>query len=457
MDAPACAVVTASSTAGLNHTENPMIRFETGQRHGVCDGTSRRNFLQVGALGLGAMTLGDRLRNTAAADSEGHRTRDTSVVWLWLGGGPTQVETFDPKMTAPSEYRSVTGEVKTTLPGVTLGGNFERMAAIADKLAFVRSFAHTNSGHGGGTHYVMTGYDNRLADNGAVPDRPGIGSIVSRVRGTNHPETGIPTYIRLGGIYGDGPAFLGTAFGPFDPAGEARRNMALSVEKTRLDDRRSLLAGIDNVKREIDRSRLMDGLDAFDQQAFNIILSRSQQAFDLKYEDPRVVDRYGMGLGQQMLQARRLCEAGCGFVTVHFGGWDMHGDIKNAMNSTAPQVDRAVAAFVEDLELRGMSDRVLLVISGEFGRTPKINGSMGRDHWAPLSTLALAGGGLKMGQVIGESAEKVDVPKTTPITPQDLLATVFHVMGIERRIQFTNQAGRPTYMVENGKPIEELV
>ncbi len=434
-----------------------MLKLSSPRLRGNCEGTSRRDFLQVGALGLGGLTLSDVLRKKAQAESAGTASNSKSVIWLWLGGGPTHVETFDPKMTAPSEYRSVTGEVQTNLPGVTLGGNFERMATVADRMAFVRSFAHTNSGHSGGTHYVMTGYDNRLADNGAASDRPGIGSIVSRVRGTNHPVTGMPTYVRLGGIYADGPAFLGTAFGPFDSGGEARRNMALNIQKTRLDSRRSLLEGIDNVKRDIDRSKVMDGLDAFDQQAFNIILSRSQQAFDLKYEDPRVVDRYGTGLGQQLLQARRLCEAGCGFVTLHFGGWDMHGGIKAAMDNLGPQVDRAVAALVEDLELRGQSDDILLVISGEFGRTPKINGGAGRDHWAPLSTLALAGGGLQMGQVIGESAEKVDVPKTTPITPQDLLATVFKVMEMDQRIQFTNQAGRPTYLIEHGKPIEELV
>jgi hypothetical protein len=431
------------------------LRYSRGQQN--CQGSSRRDFLRVGALGMGSLTLSDMLRSRAQAATTGQSVKDKSVVWLWLGGGPTHVETFDPKMTAPAEYRSVTGEVKTNLPGVTLGGNFQKMAAVADKMAFVRSFAHTNSGHSGGTHYVMTGYDNRLADNGAVADRPGVGSVVARVRGTNHPETGIPTYIRLGGIYADGPAFLGTAFAPFDPAGEARRNMALAVQEPRLDSRRQLLKGLDNLRREADRSGLVKGLDSFDEQAFNIILSRSPQAFDLKYEDPRVVDRYGKGLGQQLLQARRLCEAGCGFVTVSFGGWDMHGNIKTSMDNLGPQVDQAVAAFVEDLALRGMSDDVLLVISGEFGRTPKINGSGGRDHWAPLSTLALAGGGLKMGQVVGESAEKVDVPKTTAITPQDLMATVFHVLGIDRRIQFTNQAGRPTYMVENGKPIRELV
>jgi len=233
--------------------------------------------------------------------------------------------------------------------------------------------------------------------------------------------------------------------------------MSLVVDRRRLDDRRALLKGIDQANREADRSRLMEGLDAFEQQAFNLVLSRSQQAFDLKYEDPRVVERYGKGLGQQLLTARRLCEAGCGFVTLNYGGWDMHGKIKDAMTSRSPQMDQGVSALVEDMSQRGLDKKILLVISGEFGRTPKVNKGAGRDHWAPLSTLALAGGGLKMGQVVGESAAKVDVPKTTPITPQDLMATVFHVLGLERRTQFVNQAGRPVYMIEDGKPIEELV
>jgi hypothetical protein len=434
-----------------------MFDIQFGRKRMDCEGTTRRDFMRVGALGFGGLTLANAMRANAFNVDSKARVFDKSVIWLWLSGGPTQVETFDPKMTAPSEYRSVTGEVRTVLPGVTLGGNFERIGKIADKMAFVRSFAHTNSGHSGGTHYVMTGYDNRLADNGAVANRPSMGSILAKVRGTNHPVTGLPTFVRLSGVYADGPAFLGTAYGPFDPSGEARRNMALQIDQNRLSSRREMLAGIDNIRRDVDRSGVMEGLDSFEKQAFNMILSRSQQAFDLKYEDPRVVDRYGSGLGQQMLQARRLTEAGCGFVSINFGGWDMHGNIKNEMDRLGPEVDRAVSALVEDLDQRGQLDDTLLVISGEFGRTPKINGGGGRDHWAPLSTLALAGGGLKMGQVVGESAEKVDVPKTTPIRPQDLMATIFQVLGIDRRIQFTNQAGRPTYMIEDGKPIEELV
>lgn len=434
-----------------------MLNLVFGRKSRDCEGTTRRDFLKVGSLGMGTLALPQLLQQRAEAAAAGNEVKDTSVIWVWLGGGPTHVETFDPKMTAPSEYRSTTGEVATNVSGVSLGGTFKEMAGVADKMAFVRSFAHTNSGHGGGTHWVMTGYDNRSIDNGGLPSRPSMGSILSRVRGANNPRTGMPTFIRMNGIGADGPAFLGAAYAPFDPNGQARRNMSLVVDKPRLDNRRDLLKGLDKVNRQADRSRLMEGLDAFEQQAFNLVLSKSQQAFDLKYEDPRVVERYGAGLGQQLLTARRLCESGCGFVTVQYGGWDMHGKIKDAISKRGPQLDHAVAALVEDINQRGLEKNILLVISGEFGRTPKVNKNAGRDHWAPLSTLALAGGGLNMGQVVGESAAKVDVPKSTPITPQDLMATVFQVLGIERRIQFVNQAGRPVYMVEEGKPIAELV
>ena len=251
-------------------------------------------------------------------------------------------------------------------------------------------------------------------------------------------------------------AFLGAAYSPFDPGGQARRNMSLVVDRKRLDDRRGLLKGLDGVNRLADRSRLMDGLDAFEQQAFNLVLSRSQQAFDLKYEDPRVVDRYGGGLGQQLLTARRLCEAGCGFVTLNYGGWDMHGNIKNALTSRSPQMDHAVSALVEDLSQRGMDKNVLLVISGEFGRTPKVNGNSGRDHWAPLSTLALSGGGLNMGQIIGESSKNAEVPSTKPVDPQDLMATIFKHFNIDEKLQYIDKGGRPVYMIEDGTPIPEL-
>ncbi|HQU43945.1 MAG TPA: DUF1501 domain-containing protein, partial [Pirellulales bacterium] len=232
------------------------------------------------------------------------------------------------------------------------------------------------------------------------------------------------------------------------------------LELPRVRERRTLLKGLDKLKRQAETNPLMAGLDQFEQQAFNLVLNRAPEAFDLEKEDPRLVDQYGQDnqqLGRRLLQARRLCEAGCGFVTLHYGGWDMHGNIKMSMEQLGPALDHAVATFVDDCAQRGLSDKILLVVTGEFGRTPRINGSAGRDHWAPLSMLGLAGGGLRMGQVIGESAPKLDVPKSAPISPQDLMATVFHVLGIDRHVQFVNQAGRPVYMIESGQPIAELL
>ena len=196
-----------------------MLKLVRSRRRADCDGTTRRDFLRVGALGATGVLLPDLLRARASTAQTGSPTKSTSVVWLWLGGGPTHVETFDPKTSAPAEYRSVTGSAKTVLPGVELGGNFERMAKAADKFAFVRSFAHRNSGHGGGTHWVMTGYDFAAADNGAPPNKPGLGAIVSRYRGANNPATGLPTYVRMSGILGDGPSWLGAPYAPFDVQG----------------------------------------------------------------------------------------------------------------------------------------------------------------------------------------------------------------------------------------------
>jgi hypothetical protein len=427
------------------------------RRRGNCDGSTRRDFLKVGALGLGALALPDLLRARAAAAAAGKTVRNTSVVWLWLGGGPTQIETFDPKMSAPAEFRSTVGAVKTNLTGVEIGGVFPKVAAQADKWAFVRSFAHSNSGHGGGTHWVMTGYNFPPADNGQAQVKPGLGAIVARYRGANNPATGLPTYARLGGTYGDGPSWLGAAYAPFDTGGSARTNMDLKVPQERLSDRKSLLKTFDKFDREVDKSGLVQGLDSFEAQAFDLLSSRAREAFDVNRESPRTRDLYGGGLGQQMMTARRLCEAGAGFVTLHFGGWDMHGGVAQGMKNLGPQVDRAVSAFVEDCADRGLDKDILLVVTGEFGRTPRINGGAGRDHWAPLSTLALAGGALKMGQVVGESSAKAEVPKSTPITPQDLMATVFHVLGIPQDLHYKDPAGRPTPMVVGGKPISELV
>jgi uncharacterized protein (DUF1501 family) len=211
------------------------------------------------------------------------------------------------------------------------------------------------------------------------------------------------------------------------------------------------------MRRDVDANGVMAGIDGLNQQAFSLILGQATQAFDLAREDKRVVASYGGGLGQSLLMARRLCEVGCGFVAVSLQGWDMHSKVAGGINNLGPKVDRAVSAFVEDIYQQGLDRKILLVISGEFGRTPRINKNAGRDHWGPLSTLALAGGGLKVGQVIGQSSPKAEVPRTGLVTPQDLMATVFHVLGITPDTAFEDPAGRPTRMLEAGKTIAGLV
>jgi hypothetical protein len=435
-----------------------MLNLWLPRRRRDCDGMLRRDFLKIGTLGMTGLMLPDLMRLRAAASTAGRPTRNTSVVWLWLGGGPTHIETFDPKMSAPAEFRSTVGAVQTSLTGVQFGGVLPRMARVADKMAVVRSFAHSNSGHGGGTHWVMTGYNFPPADNGQAPIKPGYGAILARYRGANNAQTGLPTYVRTNGTLGDGPAWLGSAYSPFDVAGNARNNMNLRITLDRLAERRSLLRTFDTMSRDIDRSGLARGLDSFDQQAYDLLLSRAREVFDVSREEPRTRDLYGSGqLAQQLLLSRRLCEAGVGFVSLHFGGWDMHGGIANAMRQLGPQLDHAVAAFVQDVHDRGLDRDILLVVTGEFGRTPRVNGGAGRDHWAPLSTLAFAGGGLRMGQVVGDSNSKAEVPRTTPITPQDLMATLFHVLGVPQDLHYNDPSGRPTPMVNGGRPIAELI
>jgi hypothetical protein len=441
-----------------------MLNLLDSRKYRDCEGTTRRHFLKIGGLGLTGLGLADLLRQRAAA-ANAQAFPDKSVVWIWLGGGATHIETFDPKMQAPAEFRSVVGATPTNVPGVEIGGLFPKMAAHAEKLAFIRSFAHGNSGHAGGTHYVMTGVDHPPADAGMPPIKPSFGSIAARVRGANNPQSGIPTYVRLSGLYADGPNWLGAAYAPFDVGGEARNNMNVGIDLARLGDRRTLLDSVDRLNRKLDRGGQLAGLDEFEIQAFDLILGRAKEAFDLSREDPRLRDKYnaaGTSIGDHLLLARRLCEAGCGFVTFNYAnsyqGWDMHEKIEPQLKTACPPLDHAVAAFLEDLALRGLSEKILLVITGEFGRTPRINGAAGRDHWGPLCTLAVAGGGLKMGQVVGESSAKAEVPKSNPIRPRDLMATIFHVLGIDPHVQFLDQAGRPQYLLPDGaKPIKELV
>ena len=460
-----------------------MLNVFTSPGSRDCGGISRREAISIGSLGLagGSLGLADLLRAQAAAPTA---FRDKSIVLLFLTGGPSQVETFDPKMTAPAEIRSVTGELATSLPGVTFGTTFPRLARLANRMAIVRSFTHGNSNHTGGAQDVMRG---------GAGNQIGMGSIVTRLRGTNHPHTGMPTQVYLSHQEPD-PQFnkerlrlleaatageLGAAFAPFDPLGDGpvNQNLTLNLPRRRLVDRRSLRQSLDRLVRQADTSGMMDGLDRFEQQAFDLLLGRGRQAFDLTDEDPALVRRYDTGhfntalrvktrhstLGRQLLLARRLCEAGCGFITVHNPGWDMHGgttqfNMPFGMERLGRPVDQAVSVFLEDLHQRGLSDKVLLIITGEFGRTPKVKPDGGRDHWPRLSTLAFSGGGLPMGQVIGRSSRDVGEPASRPVTPEDLFATILATLFDLGTLRLLPEVPRDVArLIERSRPIPELI
>ncbi|MCI0379125.1 MAG: DUF1501 domain-containing protein [Gemmataceae bacterium] len=434
-----------------------------------CDGTSRREFLQAGILGLGGLTLADLFALRAHAAQTGESARNTSVVLLFLDGGAPQHETFDPKPDAPREYRSIFGTVQTRLPGVLFGSHFTKLARVADRIAILRTLVHGDGDHGGATHWMKTGMPwppEHLGKAAVIPQQsPSIGSAVARTRGTVRQETGVPTYVRLlsnhGGYPGDDAVWLGQAYSPFR-VGRNRDNpmldnMSLRVDRDLLDERRSLLQQLDTFDRALEPSGLAQAMDGFQQQAVNVLLGRARQAFDISLEPASVRDRYGPGLGQELLLARRLCEAGAGFVTLNNGYWDFHGGIIPGCNQLCPPLDHAVSVFMEDVRSRGLEDDILLVVTGEFGRTPRINGGPGRDHWAPLNDALLIGGGLRMGQVIGESDSRAANVRSRPITPGDLFATILQFLGIDPGIQFTHPSGRPVYMIEDGRPMAELV
>ncbi|HEX8914078.1 MAG TPA: DUF1501 domain-containing protein [Humisphaera sp.] len=478
-----------------------------------CSGLDRRDFLRVGALGIVGLTLpklfaAKAMAAEAAAGSAGPQpgfVRDKAVVLLYLSGGASHIETFNPNFDAPAPYRSLTGEVKTALPGVTFGGTFPKLAKLAHKMAIVRSFRHSVGNHDQAHLHVLSGGTDPVGM-GAVGQS--IGSVAARLRGASHPVTGLPTYslvtqAEVDGQYskeheravrGSWPGGLGPAFAPFQidaegkastkpsrsrkagpsSTGSVATDMAMTLPEDRLSDRRALLASLDKMRRDADAR--LDGAGRYEQQAFDLILGSAREAFDLTKEDPRLLERYDTSkmkvghkqfrpssLGRQMLLARRLVEAGAGFVTVHSAGWDMHADGNNpnmvdGMNMLGPTVDQSVSAFLEDLESRGLSEKVLLVITGDFGRTPKVNARGGRDHWANLGTLAFAGGGLKMGQVIGRSDRNNGEPATEPVTPQMMMATILHTLFDAGQLRVARGVPRElAALVENGQPIRELV
>ncbi|MBI2804295.1 MAG: DUF1501 domain-containing protein [Planctomycetes bacterium] len=454
---------------------------------------TRRDFLKVGALGLGGLTFPWLLGNPARGAGARDYVRDKSVVFLFLSGGASQFETFDPKMTAPAEFRSLNGEIRTSLPGITFGGTLPRLASMAHRLAVIRSFVGPqDSAHDGAIRRV-------LKAGSADPAGASIGAIAARLAGSVHPTTATPTFIQLadpepGGEYeeargryyvGNSPGSLGPAYAPFDPSreGDLRSNMTLRVPVERLTDRRALLSAFDNLQRELDVNGRMATHDAGQRQAFEVLRGECRTAFDLSRENPGVLDRYDTSriivgysgssrsanyrdhpspLGRHLLLARRLCEAGCGVVTINSPAWDSHGDgvhpnIVYTMEHEARALDHAVTAFIEDVAQRGLTDRILLVIATEFGRTPRIDRAGGRDHWPGLCPLVLAGGGWRMGQVIGRSDARAERPNGEPISTRNLLGTILQTLFDTNRLRLAESAPpNLVRMIEESEPIVHL-
>ena len=458
-----------------------MLSLLTGSLAATCSGPSRRTALKAGFLGLGGLTLPDFLKLKAAA---GPARNDKAVILLWLDGGPSQLETYDPKPDAPAEFRGPFGVVKTRLPGVVVSDKLPHHARHADKLALIRSLHHGTGDHFAAAHWMTTGRFGASAARLAAK-YPSVGSYVARVKGANAP--GLPAYVGLPAaetVYlfpgYMGAAYLGGAYNPFDA--DRDRKYPAATDTTRVGSpkwltglggpardayaaRRPLLAQFDTLRRDLDASGAADALDRFQQQALDLILGgAARQAFDLDKEDPKVADRYGPGpWGRYTLLARRLVEAGVTFVTVDMPHWDDHSGIAKGHGAKLPPLDRAVGALLDDLAERRLLDRVLVVVMGEFGRTPRINTGQpgipvpGRDHWGNAISAAVAGGGLRGGQVVGRTNARAEHPVERALKPADLLATIYHVLGIDPTLQFKDHTGRPVSILDEGEPIRELI
>jgi len=418
-----------------------------GGRQRFCDGISRRNFLQIGAFGAG-LTLADLLRARAqgASTVPSHK----AAIMIYLPGGPSHMDMYDLKPAAPKEFRGEFKPIATNVPGIQICEHMPMQARMFDKLATVRSLIsveeHSDS-------LVMTGFSE--AEN-ANAHRPSFGSVISKLRGGS---ADVPPFVSMYGMSrGSEPGYLGVAHRPFTPSGEGEANLRLpgGVDALRQDNRKGLLNAFDKVRREVDATGTMKGMDSFTTRAFDMVASgTARKALDLTREEPRTRDRY-KGV-EQFLTARRLVEAGVGCVTLAYGSWDTHGQNFQLLKQQLPQVDRGVANLVQDLYDRGLDKDVLVVMWGEFGRTPRINGSAGRDHWGPVMSALVAGGGMKMGQAIGTTNSRGEVPKDRPVTVPNVLSTFYHAMGIDPSMTFPNGSGRPMYILEEREPIAELL
>jgi hypothetical protein len=452
---------------------------------------SRRGFLGMGALALGGLSFPEllRLRSTAkAADSSSDN--DHAVILLWLPGGAPHMETYDMKPGAPAEFRGDFKPIKTNVSGIEVCEHLPLHAKHADKFAVVRSIAHTFSDHGGGHKRFLTGRD-PFQPVGFVNDHPMVGSLVAKCR--ERRNVGLPNYIagmdngRQGvDVFSFGAAYLGQATTPFmvpgnpaDPKFSVENLTIPAAFASRLEDRRKLLKSFDRINRAIDGTGAMKAMDEFERKAVELATSdKARNAFDLNAEPPALRDRYGRHqYGQRALLARRLVESGCSFVTMVLENpvppgaeypkditynWDSHAvncHIFTDSKYRFPFYDRAVTALIEDIYERGLDKKVLVIVTGEFGRTPRITydkGRPGRDHWPQAMSLIVAGGGVRTGQVIGSTDARGEHPKDRPLTPNDLWATMYKHLGIDPETSFPDHSGRPMPILPYGEPIKEL-
>jgi uncharacterized protein (DUF1501 family) len=462
-----------------------MSQSATHRLPARCPGPlGRRSFLRAGTAALAAAGLGPWPRLSLAGGASDASPSETACIFVYLHGGPSHLETYDLKPESPEEYRGVYKPIPTAVPGIEICELLPRHAQVADRFTLIRSCSHDSTCHDDGAQQVLSGRRTPFTrqPGSTIPNKfPEAGAVVKRLRAGGTDD--LPSYVAVPHRQEfAGPGFFGNKYEPFavranpnDPRFEVP-NLSLPLDQVaRLDDRRGLLRSFDRLRREIDGGHSMEAVDGYRAEALQLLTGdAARRAFDLSQEDPRQRDRYGRcQVGQSFLLARRLVEAGVSFVHVEgrdfsdvgpsaTGNWDDHsvnGHMFDKMDFRLPLYDQAVAALVEDLYARGLDRRVLLVVTGEFGRTPRItsiNGNPGRDHWPSAMAILVSGGGMRVGQVIGSTTARGEVPKDRPLHPSDLIATVYQFLGIDRTREFLDHSGRPLPVLPDGDPIPEL-
>ena len=432
----------------------------SGEKAQFCDGMSRRNLLHAGFLGGVGLSLSSILKLQAETASKNKK----AVIFVELAGGPTQFETYDPKPSAPIEIRGAYEPISTSVAGTYFSEWMPQQAKIADKLSIIRSVWHPSNSHDPSSHLTQTGYY-KSGPKGGPNQFPAFGSVISRTIGPNHPA--LPSYVAVPSVMRNGrAAYLGQSHNPFESTGDPNKagfevpnlQLAKNISVDRLSSRRDLLNNLDKQRRVQDVQGASDALDEFSQQAFDLVHgARARDAFNIEAESDAIREQYGRNtVGQSMLLARRLVEAGVTCVTVRSTGWDDHNKIANGLANHAVPYDQGVAALISDLHARGMQDDVLVIAMGEFGRTPRVNGNAGRDHWGAVMSVMLSGGGLSPG-IVGSSNRKGEVPADTPYRPESVLAMMYRHLGIDASMTFNDPTGRPRYLLEERELIKEIL